>query len=61
MVGVYWYSQAKTVKEAKKEANALLKAIKGYELTMPVVFDYEFADTRAGRLDSAKLSKPNDS
>lgn len=57
MVGVYWYSQAKTVKEAKKEANALLKAIKGYELTMPVVFDYEFADTRAGRLDSAKLSK----
>ena len=55
MVGVYWYSQAKTVKEAKKEANALLKAIKGYELTMTDVFDYEFADTREGRLDSAKL------
>lgn len=26
---------------------------------MPVVFDYEFADTKKGRLDSAKLSKTN--
>ena len=28
-VGVYWYSQSTKVSEAKKEANALLKAIKG--------------------------------
>lgn len=58
-VGVYWYSQSTKVSEAKKEANALLKAIKGYSITMPVVFDYEFADTKKGRLDSAKLSKTN--
>lgn len=58
-VGVYWYSQSTKVSEAKKEAKALLKAIKGYSITMPVVFDYEFADTKKGRLDSAKLSKTN--
>ena len=58
-VGVYWYSQSTKVSEAKKEANALLKAIEGYSITMPVVFDYEFADTKKGRLDSAKLSKTN--
>ena len=58
-VGVYWYSQSTKVSEAKKEANALLKAIKGYSITMPVVFDYEFADTKKGRLDSAKISKTN--
>lgn len=58
-VGVYWYSQSTKVSEAKKEANTLLKAIKGYSITMPVVFDYEFADTKKGRLDSAKLSKTN--
>lgn len=58
-VGVYWYSQSTKVSEAKKEANVLLKAIKGYSITMPVVFDYEFADTKKGRLDSAKLSKTN--
>ena len=58
-VGVYWYSQSTKVSEANKEANALLKAIKGYSITMPVVFDYEFADTKKGRLDSAKLSKTN--
>lgn len=56
-VGVYWYSQALTTNEAVQEASRLLKAISSYNITMPVVFDYEFADTSAGRLDSAKLSK----
>ncbi|MGN1421324.1 MAG: GH25 family lysozyme [Eubacterium sp.] len=56
-VGVYWYSQALTANEAVQEATKLLKAISSYEITMPVVFDYEFACTSAGRLDSANLSK----
>lgn len=56
-VGVYWYSQALTTTEATQEAAKLLKAISSYDITMPVVFDYEFACTNAGRLDSAKLSK----
>lgn len=56
-VGVYWYSQALTTNEAVQEATKLLNAISGYNITMPVVFDYEFAGTKAGRLDSTNLSK----
>ncbi|MGN0522571.1 MAG: GH25 family lysozyme [Eubacterium sp.] len=56
-VGVYWYSQALTANEAKKEAQKVLDVIGKYDITMPVVFDYEFAGTSAGRLDSANLSK----
>lgn len=56
-VGVYWYSQALTTAEAVQEASKLLNAISSYDITMPVVFDYEFAGTSSGRLDSAKLSK----
>jgi len=56
-VGVYWYSQALNINEAVQEADKLLSVIKNYDISMPVVFDYEFADTPQGRLDSAKLSK----
>lgn len=56
-VGVYWYSQALNAGEARQEAQKTLDAIKGFDISMPVVMDYEFADTSAGRLDSAGLSK----
>ena len=52
-VGVYWYSQALNESEAKAEANYLLSAIKGYDIELPVYFDYEFAGRSEGRLDSA--------
>lgn len=56
-VGVYWYSQALNESEARQEAQKMLSVIKDYNITLPVVMDYEFADTSAGRLDSANLSK----
>ena len=56
-VGVYWYSQALNTTEATREAQKLLAGISGLSITLPVVYDYEFADVKAGRLDSAKLSK----
>ncbi len=56
-VGVYMYSQAITVEEAIEEANFILERIKGYEITLPVVFDFEYAATGLGRLYHAKLSK----
>ena len=57
-VGVYWYSQAVNESEASQEANMLLNAIAGYNVTLPVVDDYEFAGVGDnGRLDSANLSK----
>ncbi|MGN0528442.1 MAG: GH25 family lysozyme [Eubacterium sp.] len=60
-VGVYFYSQAITTAEARDEANYVLGKIKSYDIQLPVVFDYEFADVSTGRLDSAwssgKLNK----
>jgi hypothetical protein len=35
----------------------VLKVIDGYDISLPIIFDYEFAGTSSGRLDSANLSK----
>lgn len=40
-VGVYLYSYAKSVDEAKREASVTLKWLKGRELNLPVYFDIE--------------------
>lgn len=40
-VGVYFFSQAVNVWEAREEANFVLNAIQGYDVTFPVVFDWE--------------------
>lgn len=54
-VGAYIFSQAITVKEAQEEADYLLDSVKDYEITMPLVFDFEYYP--GGRLDTAKLTK----
>lgn len=43
-LGIYWYSYATTVSEAKKEANVCLKTIEQYKssITFPVFFDQEY-------------------
>ena len=60
-VGAYIYSQAITIAEAVQEANYILNIVRGYSLDLPIVFDYEFAGVKTGRLDSAwssgKLNK----
>ena len=59
-VGVYFYTQAVNEKEAEKEAEYLLKKIKGYDITLPVVIDFEYAYRNGkpvGRLNNAKLTK----
>lgn len=40
-VGVYFYSYAYTKEEAIKQAKYVVKNIKEYKITMPVVFDWE--------------------
>lgn len=59
-VGVYFYSQATTVEEAKEEANYALSLIRGYDVSLPVFIDYEYAFNKDGmhdgRLFNAKLS-----
>lgn len=55
-VGVYIYSQATTVAEAREEAKYILNLISGYNITLPVVMDFEYAATGVGRLYNAYLS-----
>lgn len=40
-VGVYFYSYADSEKEAQKQAKWVINQIKNYEITLPVVFDFE--------------------
>ena len=55
-VGVYFYTQAITATEAREEADFCKNAVKGYNITLPIYIDIEFADSK-GRLDSGGLSK----
>ena len=42
-VGVYFYSQAVSPREAREEAQFVLENLQGYQLDLPVVFDIEGA------------------
>ena len=43
-IGIYWFSYASTVEEAKQEAAACISVIKPYKslITLPVFFDQEY-------------------
>lgn len=57
-VGVYFFSQAITKEEAVEEAEHMLELVKGYDVTLPLVMDYEYSpSSTSGRLYNAKLSK----
>lgn len=58
-VGVYIFSQAITQQEAKEEANYICNQLSAYNVTLPVVMDYEYvssSDGLTGRLYNANLS-----
>lgn len=40
-VGAYWYSYAKSIDEARAEANSFIEAVKGKELDYPLYLDLE--------------------
>jgi len=59
-VGVYIFSQAITEEEAIEEANYVISRIYRYNITLPIVIDFEYASSssgNSGRLYEAKLSK----
>ncbi|MCC8357056.1 MAG: S-layer homology domain-containing protein [Oscillospiraceae bacterium] len=59
-VGVYVYSQAITEDEAREEAQFLINLVSGYDITLPLVLDYEYysgSSGYAGRLYNAGLTK----
>lgn len=58
-VGLYFYSQAITAKEAVEEADFCIKYAKKYNVKLPLVIDIEYAEDSngfTGRLYKAKLS-----
>ncbi|MCD7927556.1 MAG: glycoside hydrolase family 25 protein, partial [Oscillospiraceae bacterium] len=55
-VGVYFFSQAITVDESKEEAQFVLSAIQGYNVTFPVAFDWENIGTSSARTDNVSRS-----
>lgn len=57
-VGVYFFSQAVSVEEAEEEAQFVLDTLDGAELTMPVVYDWEYisAEARTADVDRRTLT-----
>lgn len=59
-VGVYFFSQAVSEKEAKEEAEFVMNCIKDYKITYPVVFDTEEVlndEARTERLSVDELTQ----
>ena len=52
-VGVYFFSQAMTEEEALEEARQTLEWIEGYDITYPVVFDWEEVSQSDSRTNGA--------
>ena len=40
-VGVYFYSYARSVKEARKQVKWIVQSLKDYDITLPIAFDWE--------------------
>lgn len=59
-VGVYFFSQAITEKEAQEEANLVLESIKGYELNYPIVFRMSYISNDTSRIDSLTVDEKTD-
>lgn len=57
-VGAYLYAQAVSVEEALEEADFFLNAISGWELDMPVVYDWEYVseEARTGQMDARAVT-----
>ena len=56
-VGVYFFSQSTGAIEAAEEANFVLDLIEGYDVTMPVAFDWEpLEGSRAADIDRDELT-----
>ena len=59
-VGVYFYSQATTEREAQKEASFAIKIAKKYKIDLPIMIDFEYPcnsnGKQVGRLVDANLT-----
>lgn len=57
-VGVYFFSQAISVEEAREEAQYVLERTEGWELDMPIVYDWEYINdtARTANVDQRTLT-----
>ena len=57
-VGVYIFSQSISVEEAVEEAEFVLERIEKYNITMPVVYDWEYVsdEARTAKMDRRTLT-----
>lgn len=60
-VGVYFFSQAISAQEGREEAEYVLELIKGYDITLPIAYDWERIDNepeaRTNELDAETLTQ----
>lgn len=59
-VGLYYYTEAINASEAKQEAQYCIEKAKNYDITLPIVYDYEtttVGGVKTGRKYNANLSK----
>ena len=57
-VGVYFYSTARDEKEVLEEATFVLNLIKDYDVTYPIVYDFELYNKK--RMEGVSASRIND-
>ena len=55
--GVYWFSYAYTPEMARKEAQAVLKAVKPYKLEYPIAYDFEYDSVSYAAKQGVKMTK----
>lgn len=58
--GVYFFTQAVTVEEAKEEAEFVIQNLAGYDVACPVVFDVERIPAGKGRADQLTQEQRTD-
>ncbi len=60
-VGIYFYSYAKTIKEAEEQANFISDNLKNYDIDLPIAFDWEswssFVNCNMSFYDINKIAK----
>ena len=55
--GVYWFSYAVSEDAARQEAEKCLETIRGYDLTLPVFYDFEYDSVRYAQQQGVTVSK----
>ena len=57
-IGVYFFSQALNLEEVEEEVDFLLERIQGHQISMPVVYDWEYVsdEARTANMDARTLT-----